>query len=164
MKDILNSIRKYNGCLITIIKDYNAINDDFIMLIQNKLQSDYVIEKDIEKIWKLNLNDITKKTIFLINYHELGIDKNDCDRKLRILVKTINNNSTIICVRKELQTTNTDIYGRRIGYSSSLILLLHKKKIKILKARYNDSLFSNLPLDLTLITRKIKLEHLNKET
>ena len=159
-KDILNEIKEHNGNLITIIKDVNSVNYDFILSIQNDLESEYTIETNLKKIWNLNLNEITKKTIFFIDYYELGKDKIERDKKIRILTTSINNNTTIICIRYYVETS---IYGQSLGqlpYISSLILLLYKEKLKVLKSRYKN--FSGI-LDLIVTVRKLKLKKLSKK-
>ena len=159
-RDILNIILLYDGKLITIIKDSNVVNDDFILSIQNDLKNEYIIETDTEKIWNLNLNEISKKTIFFIEYEKLEKTKIERERKLRILTTTINSNTIIICSRNYLKTSKTDVHGQSLGYQSSLILLLFKGKLKILKSRYTNILGR---LDLKVAVRKLKLKILDKK-
>ena len=159
-KDILDTIKQCNGGLITIIKDTNVVNDDFILSIQNDLKKEYVIETDCERIYNLNLNEITKKTIFLIEYNDLSTDKIERERRLRVLVTNSYDNTTIISLRNYFKTSNTDIHGQSLGYTADFILLLFKGKLKILKSRYKN--FDGR-LDLSVAVRKLKLQLLNKK-
>lgn len=159
-KDILDTIKQCDGNLITIIKDSNVVNDDFILSIQSDLSKEYIIETDSEKIWILNLSEISKKTIFFIDYEKLEKTKIERERKLRILTTTINSNTIIICSRNYFRTSNTDVHGQSLGYTSSLILLLFKGKLKILKSRYTNILGR---LDLKVAVRKLKLKTLDKK-
>ena len=156
MKDILNLIRKYNGCVITIIKDYNAINDDFISLLANDLKEYFNIQYSYD-----NLSD--EKNLVIINYAGLfeEYSKSGLDRREDYINnKNYNYNLTSIIIREYAKTSNTDIFGME-SVTSSLVLLLFKNKIKVLKSRFSNSNDKRI-MNITSIVRKFKLQKLNQ--
>ena len=74
--------------------------------------------------------------------------------------KNYNYNLTSIIIREYVKTSNTDIFGME-SVTSSLVLLLFKNKIKVLKSRFSNSNDKRI-MNITSIVRKFKLQKLNQ--
>ena len=155
-KSVLGEIRCCEGEIITIIKDSSAINDDFISLLANDLKEYFNIQYSYD-----NLSD--EKNLVIINYAGLfeEYSKSGLDRmEDYINNKNYNYNLTSIIIREYAKTSNTDIFGME-SVTSSLVLLLFKNKIKVLKSRFSKSNDKRI-MNITSIVRKFKLQKLNQ--
>lgn len=155
-KSVLGEIRCCEGEIITIIKDSSAINDDFISLLANDLKEYFNIQYSYD-----NLSD--EKNLVIINYAGLfeEYSKSGLDRREDYINnKNYNYNLTSIIIREYAKTSNTDIFGME-SVTSSLVLLLFKNKIKVLKSRFSNSNDKRI-MNITSIVRKFKLQKLNQ--
>lgn len=154
--EILGEIRCCEGNIITIIKDSSAINDDFIALFANDLKEYFNIHYSYENLsYEKNLVIITYDDL-IKEYNKSGSD----GRENYINNKNYKNDLTSIIIREYSKTSNTHIYGTE-SVTSSLVLLLFKNKIKVLKSRFNK-LEDKRIMNITSIVRKFKLQKLNQ--
>jgi hypothetical protein len=145
--NLIEGIKKCEGGIVTIITDLDIINDDLLLSIENDLQKNYKIERNILNV--RHGNYINEKTV---NFIDIGTKLD------RYCYNLVDNDYVITIIIKEFfETSNTDISK----YASNLILLLHNKKLKILKSRYLDLLPNNI-VDIAKLTRKLKLINLQK--
>lgn len=143
--DILNSIKQCEGSFITIIKNSDTINDDFIYSVIEDLKSEYVIEYN-----PISNNNIKVKTISIFDFNKT------------IDFKTIFNDDSLITIviRDYYNTSNTQLFGESgADYFSSLVFLLKNGKLKVLKSRYADI---EGTFDVSKIVRKFKLKKLKR--
>jgi hypothetical protein len=108
-KQILNDIKLHGNCLITIIRDSDTINDDFLLALEKDLEKDYKIEKQ-----KLDLENIKEKTVVFIEHNK------DINFEQIHMTITLNKIEVIaIVIRNYYETTNTSLVPGISGYVSS---------------------------------------------
>lgn len=152
-KEILDTIKAYEGGMVTLILDSDPINNDFLFCIKDKLKNEYRIIETQDR------NELKKyreeKTIIIHQYNkDFKYDYLHCK------------NVILIILRDHYYTTNTSLVHQtgRLLYTASLILLLKNKKIKVLKQRFTE-IKENIDLtklNLNSIIRKMKIKTLNK--
>lgn len=147
--EIYKQIKLCEGNFVTIIRDSNTINDEFIRLLSEDLKSEYKIE--INQM--IDYHNITEKTIVFMNF----------DRSINFKNMIGNKNVILIVLRDYYKTSNTQLFGspENIDYLTDLIIFLKNEKMKILKMRNSDD-FPNDIINIRKLTRNIKLKILNK--
>lgn len=159
--NILSSIIKSEGGVITIIKDYNRNNNDFLLVLKNDLMKKYNIIDNVsyDKLDKY-INITTEKTIFFVDATNISTQN--------IKINNINShNITIILIVKYHDTYNTNlpIGNYRILYLSNLVITLIDDKVKTIKDRYGNLSTIN-PININNFIskiRKLKLIKISKE-
>ena len=149
---IYDQIRLYEGDIVTLIRDTNIINDEFIHLLSEDLKSDYKIE--INQM--IDYHNITEKTVVFMNF----------DRSINFKNMLGNKNVILIVLRDYYKTSNTQIFGsfENVDYLANFILFMKNEKMKILKMKNNhsDTEFDE-NININKLNRNIKLKILNKK-
>ena len=147
--ELLNSIRQCYGSVVQIVYDRDPINQDLI----RSFTSDLKIKYKIVDFDELNINTI-----------KVNDNENIFNRKDDKIIKIINEKIVLIVLKNDCITAR---YSSKLSYSSSLILLLKNKKLKILKSRdlnydmKNDYIYTEF--DINFMLRKMKLKKLNQK-
>jgi len=147
---ILYSIKQCEGCAITFIVHPNdiGVNKDYILSILEDLKSEYKVE-----IQLLDATNIKEKTVIFIEYNK------DID-----FTKLTENPNVILMVSRNYhETSNTEIIGSVVKYTSELIFLLKNKKLQILKSRFVQENDKKL-FDINNAVRNFKLKNLENES
>lgn len=150
IKDLLNAIKMCEGGIIHIVRDYEQSNIDFLHLIQHELKKEYnviTIEGERFKNRLELLEFITPKSAIFVEYNK------DMDlRGLKI------GNNILVVSRFSFEGYVYGVSSAHIMYCSSIVVQLHKNKLKIVKSRYANLLEKKI--NIPLLLRKIKLEKL----
>lgn len=177
-KNIIENIHSCNGGIINIIYDNRTVLDDFLICVKYKLEDYNIIDvidengsrlssledlEDLEKIIKDKIID--GRNIIFINHSPKALyTSSSIINKVpyRKYIELINNkNITLVVLNNYYSTTNTQIQTSplELQYTSSLIMLIKNKKLKIIKSRYiKDG--DNIIFDVNSLLRKTKLETL----
>ena len=147
---IYDQIRLYEGDIVTLIRDTNIINDEFIHLLSEDLKSDYKIE--INQM--IDYHNITEKTVVFMNF----------DRSINFKNMVGNKNVILFVLRNYYQTSNTQLFGstENADYIANFILFMKNGKMKILKTRNAEDDSDNI-LNIHKLNRNIKLKILSKK-
>lgn len=160
--DILNSIKKCEGSLVTILMDYNNCNDDFLTSIYQELNIDYKIEYD-----RFDIKNINEKTVVFINVKNIPRAPNSIGIRSKIFRNLLGNENVILIAVNKINVamTPSSLYGTEEIYQSNIVFLLKNQKLTIVKSRYSILQNTN-SLDIsnmTKLVRKIKLNRINKK-
>lgn len=140
LKDLINTIKCYEGGIVNIIKDSEPINNVFLQVIKTELSKNYIIKENF-----IDHNGyLDEKILIIINYN------NNLD-----FSKMFGNPNLTYIILRDNSTTNLTLKNEMV-YGESFIILLKNKYLKIIKSR----LFSPYIVDLNSFLRKIKLETL----
>ena len=152
--DFLNLIRSSTGQIVTIIKDFERINNIIINSFKISLSGEYVIkecEYSVDDIL-YQIKHIKCKTILFVSSYDTKIDR---------AIYNTNNYLIIIFLKRVFSTFNQTMLtnDNTCLYVSSVILLLKNRTVKIMKNRYGSV---DDTMDMTIFTRKEKLLNLDK--
>lgn len=160
--DILNSIKKCEGGLVTIMLDYNYCNEEFLKSLYQELKTEYKIEYNL-----YDVKNIDVKTVVFINTNNIPRTNNSIGTRSIFFRHLIGNENVILIAVNKINVamTPSSLYGTEEIYASNIVFLLKNKKLTIVKSRYSD-LHYTTSLDIsnmTTLIRKIKLNKINKK-
>lgn len=161
--DILNSIKKCEGGLVTVmLLDYNLCNNEFLKSLFQELKTEYKIEYD-----NYNVKNIDVKTVVFIDTLKIPKVNNTIGNRSVLFRNIIGNKNVILITVKHINSsvTPSSLYGTEDIYASTIVFSIKNKKLTVVKTRYSELQYND-PLDISNITtliRKIKLDKINKK-
>jgi len=156
--DILNSIKKCNGSLVTILHDSIFINDEFLKFITQELSNEYKIEYD-----RYDIKTIDVKTIIVIKVSNIPRINNSIGNRSILFRSLIGNKNVILIALKSIDmymASSNSLYGEEM-YASNIVFQIKNKKLTIVKSRYSE-LHNTDSLDISNIIKKVRRNKINK--